>query len=66
MLFAEFLDKDIVVTQTRSKSKLTKKQLANLKGLGLKKIGSCSEFKASNEILGMARKVNNIINISLK
>ena len=34
------LGKKIIVTQIRSKSKLTKKQEANLVGLGLKKIGS--------------------------
>jgi len=59
------LEKKIIVTQIRSKSKLTKKQEANLVGLGLKKIGSQAEFICSEEKIGMINKVLHLINIKL-
>jgi len=59
------LEKKITVTQIRSKSKLTKKQKANLTGLGLKKIGSEVTFLCSEEKIGMMNKVLHLINIKL-
>jgi len=55
--------KKIIITQIRSKSKLTRNQKANLVGLGLKKIGSQVSFICSEEKVGMMNKVLHLINI---
>lgn len=57
------LGKRIIITQIRSKSKLTKNQKDNLVGLGLKKIGSQVSFICSEEKVGMMNKVLHLINI---
>jgi ribosomal protein L30 len=59
------LGKKIIITQTKSAAKLTKKQKANLIGLGLKKIGSEVSFVCSEEKVGMMDKVLHLINIKL-
>ena len=59
------LGKKIIVTQVKSKSKLTKNQKANLVGLGLRKIGSEVSFICSEEKIGMIDKVLHLINIKL-
>jgi len=64
MKLENYLNKDIVLTQVKSSSKLTPRQKNNLRGLGLKKIGSKSNLKANNSIIGMIQKVQHIIKIS--
>jgi len=64
MKLENYLNKDIVLTQVKSSSKLNPRQKNNLRGLGLKKIGSKSNLKADNSIIGMIQKVQHIIKIS--
>lgn len=62
---SEFLDKKVIISQVRSESKLTTKQKGSLIGLGLRGIGSSSNLNATKEVLGMVKKVNHIVKISL-
>ncbi|MFM2200311.1 MAG: 50S ribosomal protein L30 [Rickettsiales bacterium] len=64
MNLENYLNKEIAITQVKSSSKLTPRQKGNLKGLGLKKIGSKSNLKVDNSIIGMIKKVQHIIKIS--
>lgn len=61
MALEELLNKDIIVTQKRSSSKLTKKQLGCLKGLGLRGIGSSKKLKCDESIKGMIIKLSHIV-----
>ena len=61
----DFLNKKIIVSQVKSESKLTAKQKGSVIGLGLRGIGSSSTLNCTNEILGMVKKVNHVIKISL-
>ena len=63
MALEEFLNKSIIVTQKRSSSKLTKRQLGCLIGLGLRRIGSSSELKCDNSIRGMIIKVLHVVEV---
>lgn len=65
MLLDNFLNKEIVVTQIKGGSKLNDRQKGNLIGLGLRGIGSIAKHNCSNSILGMLRKVNHVIKITL-
>ena len=65
MALSELLKKNILVTQTRGTSGLTKIQKANLTGLGLSGIGSKSSLLCSDSILGMIRKVEHLIDVSV-
>lgn len=65
MKLDNFLNKKILVEQVKSGSKLTDKQKGNLIGLGLRGIGSNSELKCCESILGMVRKIQHIVKISL-
>lgn len=58
-----FLNKKVRITQIKSFSKLTNRQQKTLVGLGLRGIGSSSEVKVDNSILGMIKKINHIIKI---
>lgn len=62
---SEFLNKKVIVSQIKSESKLTKKQKGSLVGLGLRGIGSSSTLDCSDATLGMIKKVNHVIKISL-
>jgi large subunit ribosomal protein L30 len=64
MKLDNYLNKNITVTQIKSGSKLTKKQAQNIIGLGLRGIGSSKQVKVDNSILGMIRKIQQIIKIS--
>lgn len=64
MLFDEFLNKKIVVTQTRSESKLVDRQKSTLIGLGLRGVNTKSELVASKDVLGMLRKAEHLIKVS--
>jgi large subunit ribosomal protein L30 len=64
MKLDNYLNKNITITQIKSGSKLTKKQAQNIIGLGLRGIGSSTQVKVDNSILGMIRKIQQIIKIS--
>ena len=63
MKLENFLNKKITVTQVKCGSKLNDRQKGNLIGLGLRGIGSSSELKATQAILGMIKKVGHIVKI---
>ena len=65
MSLINFLDKKITATQIKSESKLTDRQVGTLIGLGLRGVGSSSNLVCSKSILGMIKKVNHIIKVSL-
>lgn len=64
MKIENYLNKKIKITQVRGGSKLNARQKGSLVGLGLRGIGSSSEVKADNSILGMVRKIYHVIKIS--
>ncbi len=63
MKVENFLNKKITITQIKSESKLTDKVRGSLVGLGLRGIGSSSELRATNAILGMIRKVSHVVKV---
>lgn len=65
MQLDSFLNKKIVVEQIKGGSKLNDRQKGSLIGLGLRGIGSSAELVASAAILGMVKKVQHIVKISL-
>lgn len=65
MSVKNFLDKNIIVKQVRSSSKLDKKQLGCIVGLGLRGIGSSSKLKCDQSIAGMIKKVEHIVTVEL-
>ncbi|MBU6338986.1 MAG: 50S ribosomal protein L30 [Rickettsiales bacterium] len=65
MQLDNFLNKKVRITQVKGGSKMNDRQKASLIGLGLRGIGSAAELTCSNAILGMVRKVNHVIKISL-
>jgi ribosomal protein L30 len=64
MKIENYLNKNIKITQIKGGSKLNARQKGSLIGLGLRGIGSSSEFKADNSIIGMVKKVYHVIKIS--
>ncbi len=64
MKIENYLNKKIKITQVKGGSKLNERQKGSLVGLGLRGIGSSSEVKADNSILGMVRKIYHVIKIS--
>jgi large subunit ribosomal protein L30 len=60
-----FLNKKVIITQVKSGLKLNDRQKGNLIGLGLRGIGTTSTLNASEAILGMVKKVEHIVKISL-
>lgn len=65
MQLDNFLNKKVCVTQTKGGSKLTDRQKGSLIGLGLRGIGSTAELTCSESILGMIKKVQHVIKVSL-
>lgn len=65
MQIKAFLNKQIIVTQTKGGSKLNSRQRGNLIGLGLRGIGSNSTIKCDSSTLGMIKKIEHIVKISL-
>ena len=65
MQLDNFLNKKIVVTQVKGGSKLNDRQKGNLIGLGLRGVGSSAKLTGSDAILGMVKKVEHIVKISL-
>ncbi len=60
-----FLDKKVVVTQVKGGSKLNDRQRGSLIGLGLRGIGSSSNLNCDSSTMGMIKKVEHIVKISL-
>ena len=65
MKLDNFLNKKILVQQVKGGSKLTEKQKGSLIGLGLRGIGSSAELTCCESVLGMVRKVQHVIKVSL-
>ena len=63
MKIEHYLNKTIKITQVKGGSKLKARQKGSLIGLGLRGIGSFSEIKVDNSVLGMIRKIYHIIKI---
>ena len=63
MKIEHYLNKTIKITQIKGGSKLNDRQKANLVGLGLRGLGSSSEIKVDNSVLGMIRKIYHVIKI---
>ncbi len=62
---SEFLNKKIVVTQTKSGSKMNARQYGNLVGLGLRGVNTKAEIVCSESVLGMIKKVNHVVKVKL-
>ena len=65
MSIISFVNKQIIVTQIKSESKLNKRQVGSLIGLGLRGINTSSQLLCSESILGMIRKVNHIVKVKI-
>lgn len=65
MQLDNFLNKEIVVKQVKGGSKLNDRQKGSLVGLGLRGIGSKSSVSCSPAVLGMVKKVQHVIKVSL-
>ena len=65
MPLSEVLKKNVLLTQLRSLSGLTKGQKANLTGLGLRGIGSKSSLLCTDSVLGMIKKVQHLIEVKI-
>lgn len=64
MKLESFLNKKVTVTQIKSGSKFNCRQRGNLIGLGLRGIGSSSEIKVTESVLGMLKKVAHVLKIN--
>ncbi len=60
-----FLNKKILVEQVKGGSKLNDRQKGSLIGLGLRGIGSDSTLTCSSAVLGMIKKVQHVIKVSI-
>lgn len=60
-----FLNKKILVEQVKGGSKLNDRQKGSLIGLGLRGIGTKATLECSAAVLGMVKKVQHIIKVSL-
>ncbi len=65
MKLDNLLNNKAKITQVKGGSKDSAKVKGCLIGLGLRGIGSSTEFKVSPEILGMIRKANHLLKIEL-
>jgi ribosomal protein L30 len=64
MNLKNFLNKKIIVKQIKGGSKLNDRQKSTIIGLGLRGIGSKSELVATHSIIGMIKKVAQIVKIN--
>ncbi len=62
----EIEGKEVTVTQTKSQIATTDIQKANLKGLGLGKIGQSVTLKCTRDIYGMLVKVAHLIDVKTR
>ena len=51
------------ITQKKSKIGSTKKQIATLEALGLRKLNQTVEHEATPQVIGMANKVSHLVRI---
>lgn len=65
MKFDNFLNKKVKITQVKSGLKFNDRQKGTLVGLGLRGIGSSAELECTPAALGMIKKVNHVIKITL-
>lgn len=65
MKFNNFLNKKVTITQVKSGLKFNDRQKGTLAGLGLRGIGSSTELECTSATLGMIKKVNHVIKITL-
>ncbi len=65
MYLDKIFKKNILLIQVRSNSGLTKFQKANLIGLGLSGVGSKSNLFCCESVLGMVKKVDHLVKISV-
>jgi len=63
MSLSEYLNKEVTLKQLKSGGKMTKKQYANVIGLGLRGINSESKLLATQSVLGMIKKVKHVVEI---
>lgn len=56
----------IIVTQTKSKIRNTKRQKRTLEALGIKKMHNPVEVDDNPQILGMIAKVNHLVRVEKK
>ena len=66
MIFEDMKDKEVIVEQVRSAISTNDRQKANLRGLGLKGIGSKSVLKCTADDYGMIKRVSHLIKVELK
>ncbi len=64
MKLESFLNKKVTITQVKSGSKFNDRQKGNLIGLGLRGIGSSSELKVTESVIGMLKKVGHVLKIN--
>jgi large subunit ribosomal protein L30 len=64
MSFDKILNKKIILTQVKSDNKLVERQKSTLRGLGLRGVNTKSELLASNDVLGMIKKVTHLVKVS--
>lgn len=65
MKLRNFLNKKVIIAQIKSGSKLNDRQKGNLIGLGLRGIGSFSELKMTQTVLGMIEKVSHVVKVRI-
>ncbi len=65
MQIKNFLNKKIIVKQVKGGSKLNDRQKSNLIGLGLRGVGSSASLNCDQSVLGMIKKIEHIVTISL-
>lgn len=58
--------KEVKVEQTKSVIGASERQKGTLKGLGLRGIGSKSEVKVTDAVLGMLKKVAHLVKVEAK
>ena len=61
----KFENKEVIFTQVKSSSKFTQRQKSSLTGLGLGKIGNKSTLIATPDVLGMFKKVQHVVFLSI-
>lgn len=58
--------KEVKVEQIKSTISTSERQKGTLKGLGLRRIGSKSEVKVTDAVLGMLKKVAHLVKVETK
>jgi len=53
----------VIITQVKSSIGSTKRQIATLRALGLRKLNQAVEHDATPQVLGMANKVSHLVRV---